>query len=343
MTLIFLLYVVAVLWGIRFARRNEFHTCYCELGPSNAIKGSFVMLVFFRHFVQYVELNRAMDKIFYYINGCLGQMIVVPFLFFSGYGLMHSISQKGMAYVKTIPAKRALRVWVHYMLALFLFLAARMLIGKKTPLKQFLLTMVCYKSIGNSNWYVLAIILCYLFTWIAFSFFPKDNKRAALLQTGLIVVSIALMSRVLPGRYCNTLLSCPAGIWYYLYRDKIENFLWKKESRYYTVSAVVFILCILTNWKRGWSVALYSAAAVLFAWSVLLVTMKLQINNKFLQYMGGHVFSLYILQRLPMMVLSNTTNLAQSPYIFFFVSLFLTFLISWLFDEAVKRFDKVVF
>ncbi len=343
MTIILLIYVALVFWGASFAGRKGFHTDYCALMPANAVKGCFVMLVFFRHFKQYVELGSAFDRLFLLIDGQMGQMIVVPFLFFSGYGLMYGIRHKGTAYVREIPRKRALRVWVHFAFALLFFLAARILIGKRTRVKQFLLSLVCVKSIGNSNWYIMAIVLCYLFTWVAFMIFRKDGKKAAALQTLLVLVSIAVMSRMLPDRYSNTILSFSAGIWYCLYQDKIEKLLAAKVPRYYVAVGITWTLLLLIGRLRDRSILLYDLGAVVFAFAMLLFTMKIRVNNKILQYMGSHVFSLYILQRLPMMVLAAVTDLAEKPYVFFVVSLVLTIPISWLFDEAVKRIDRLIF
>lgn len=46
-----------------------------------------------------------------------GQLIVVMFLFYSGYGVMESVRSKGTAYIKSIPFKRVLSTLVTILFA----------------------------------------------------------------------------------------------------------------------------------------------------------------------------------------------------------------------------------
>ena len=80
----------------------------------------------------------------------------------------------------------------------------------------------------------------------------------------------------------------------------------------------------------------YESVAVCFSLLVILLTMKLAIRNPFLIYCGKHLFSLFILQRLPMLVLRGTFA-ASNDYIFFLVCLALTFMMSAVFDAVVPK------
>lgn len=74
------------------------------------VKGLFLLLVFATHFVQYVKLGGVWNDAYLSMRSWMAQLVVVPFLFYSGYGVMTSIAAKGKSYVDSIPVKRALKV-----------------------------------------------------------------------------------------------------------------------------------------------------------------------------------------------------------------------------------------
>ena len=72
----------------------KFHTIvqldYLEKRKTQSISGVFVLLIFLRHFCQYIKIDKA-DYLFYVFDHFINQWIVIPFLFYSGYGVMQSI------------------------------------------------------------------------------------------------------------------------------------------------------------------------------------------------------------------------------------------------------------
>lgn len=342
MSIILTLFFIIFLYGAKIAPKGKFFSDYMSLESSNSIKGIFVIFVFFRHYAQYVTLDSSWDKIFVVINILLGQMIVVAFLFYSGYGLMKSIQSKGMDYLKSIPLQRALRVWLHYAIAVCLFLIAQLSMGRHITLKKFLGTLVCWDAIGNSTWYILAVVIAYLLTYISFRFCMENHRLAAAILTILTVVTICVLIPVRPGRYYNTLLVFPLGVWWAIGQEKIDGFLEKKWS--YSLSLILCMLVtVITNSMRNHNVWIYEIAAISFACVGILITKKLSLNNRFIQYAGNHVFSIYILQRLPMLILSKLTAMEESPYAFFIVTFVITIIISYIFDWLIAKLDDVIF
>jgi hypothetical protein len=55
--------------------------------------------------------------------------------------------------------------------------------------------------------------------------------------------------------------------------------------------------------KPYFAVVSYNIQSVTFALIVVLLTMKVQINNKWLLWMGVNLFPLYIYQRIPMIAI----------------------------------------
>lgn len=341
----FILFFFCILFfiGIKFAPAGSFFDDHIGKEKSGALKGIFVILVFFRHCSEYVSLDTTREFFFLHVDSHLGQMIVTLFLFFSGYGVLESIKRKGLTYVKQIPYYRAFRVWLHFCIALLPFLVYKISIGKKVSIKQFVLSMLCWKSLGNSNWYIMGIVLSYMIAFLAFLIFSKNHFRATLCTTILTCILIMILIPVRPSRYYNTLLCFPLGMWYSLYFEKIENWLKSKSIYYYGSLLFTFIFYFITTRKRSCHVVVYEIAAISFVMCIVLLSMKVSLNNAFLRFLGNHVFSIYILQRLPMRFLKELFSLNENIYAFFFFSFAITIIISLLFDFAMKYVDTVFF
>jgi hypothetical protein len=59
------------------------------------------------------------------------------------------------------------------------------ILGKTFPVSQYLLSFTGWDAVGNSNWYILAVIVAYLITFIAFEICRDKGKfyPAAVLVT----------------------------------------------------------------------------------------------------------------------------------------------------------------
>lgn len=128
----------------------------------DSIKGVFILFVFFSHFMGYVGRVGG-----YVIDTHLGQMMVTLFLFYSGYGVMESIKKKGDEYVKSMPKRRILTTLVNFDIAVLAFIALDLILGRPITIKLTLLSFVCWESVGNSNWYIFAIICCYIAAFVS--------------------------------------------------------------------------------------------------------------------------------------------------------------------------------
>lgn len=77
---------------------------------TTCIKGIFVVLIFLSHSCQYIDTKTLpFFRLYLLLGSILGQLIVAPFLFYSGYGVMEQIKDKGESYVDQMPKKEYLR------------------------------------------------------------------------------------------------------------------------------------------------------------------------------------------------------------------------------------------
>ena len=158
------------------------------------IKGLFVLLVFASHVSQYLNLpDGIMTRSFQLIRTNLGQMVVVPFLFFSGYGVRCSLIRKGDTYLRSMPRKRILRTYYHTCVILLIFLALQLALGERYSFRQILDAFLLMGSFGNSNWYIFAILYLYFATWLSFRLTRSSRQACMLLLLFSMIYIGALM------------------------------------------------------------------------------------------------------------------------------------------------------
>lgn len=332
MDMILLAVLVVGLVGLRL-RKDGSHLSPEQTGTVN---GFFVLLVFLRHTVDYMDFG-AWDSIFVFVNKRLDQLIVAPFLFYSGYGVCCSIQKKGQRYVNQLPKNRFLKVWLHFALAVLLYHVLAIAMDKDYSPLRIALSYTGWDSIGNSNWYIFATLFMYLATWLSFTVFRKNRNLAAATLTALAVGYILVMRRLKGLWWYDTALVYPAGVLYGLYGPHLEKWL-RKPLRPLALVGMggCFVACYLLREGLVWR----ELMAVAFALTIVLGTMIFKVGNPILKFLGKYTFEIYILQRLPMMLLQGQF---ANQYVYLGVSFGATVLIAVVFKAMLDRLDRLIF
>lgn len=336
-----ILYVVLIallaLQGMKLHLRS-FNEDYLSRDDTDAVRGIFILLIFASHFCGYVDpFTAPLDLLYSKLQGALGQAVVTCFLFYSGYGVAFSIQRKGDSYVRSMPRKRILPTLLVYDCSVMLYLILQLWRGRTISLKQFLLALAAWQGIGNSAWYIFAIVGCYIITWLVL----RGRELNAVSVSRVCIATLAFLllilcaDRSLAYRY-DTLLCYPMGMWFCLYKDRIDRFL-SKGSRYWLTAAGVGVAFVLAHklWNR--SLFFYILTMLLFTLCVVLFTMKVQLRSPVLIYCGRHLQGLYLLQRIPFMLLGDHLPWKNGPgiYLYFALGVALTFLLDVLFSRAM--------
>ena len=215
--MILLVLIVFILAGLVLARagaERDREPVYLSRECTSLVNGVFIWLVFLRHFAeQRPELNPVDAWILQHGGGCMGQLIVAPFFFFSGWGMMCSLQKKGKDYVRSLACTRFPGLLLKFAVAVLVFWAVQSLLGQSYSWEQVLLSLIGWQSLGNSNWFIFMTLLMYLVVAGVFAIIPQ-NKRSL---GGLAVVALlAFVIFKMPGfrmRYWyDTILCLPAGM-----------------------------------------------------------------------------------------------------------------------------------
>lgn len=335
--LAFLIFYKAVFFSYTSFNRN-----YLSKENTQSIKGIFMLLIFSSHYAQYVRFDGIYDSAFRSFQSFLGQAIVTMFLFYSGYGVFESIKSKP-GYVKTIPFKRIYITWLNFSLAILLFFMLNLLLHKSYSLSTTVLAFTGWTSIGNSNWYIFAILCCYLMTWISFRLFSRHHVPALFTITLLSFVYLFLVRHYKGSDtwWYDTIFCYAAGMWYSYFKKKIENLFFQNSDIYFFALILTFFFVLAAKPFRN-HIAVYEIWSLGFTALILLLSMKISINNRILSWIGIHTFEIYIIQRLPMITLKHL-KLDQYPYLFGVLSLLTCIFLVFFFHKLLSWADNLSF
>lgn len=309
MAVLYLLILVSALFGIRFCQ-NGFYEDFLGKEQCNAIKGIFILFVFAAHILGAVEecgFGTAcfMDKLAFEIRGKVGQLIVALFLFYSGYGVMMSFRRKGESYLKSYPKSRLLSTLVNFDIAVCCYVLLAWIMGRPAGFSKIALSMIGWDSVGNSNWYIFVILSCYLVFYLVFKVVRDRYFLGSILVGALVLIGMLILHDVKDAHWYNTMLVFPAGVFYACYAEVLNKWI---QMYYGWVLALLTMAFLVLHFGgfRDFHGLTFNAKSILFSLLVIVLTMKVRIGNKWLNWCGLSLFPLYIYQQLPMIVFQET-------------------------------------
>jgi len=333
-----LLFCIAF-YKIKFSFSRQGFENYLYKDNTTSIKGICICLVFISHFSNYVTYSFALDNYAYRIVGLIGQAMVVPFLFYSGYGVMLSIINKGKSYVKKMPKHRLLNVLIKFEIIVIIKLIVDFIINNSLSLEY---VAVCMLS--RNDWYILAIMFLYTFTYLSYMIFGEKQKyRLFLISTFLLSVCYIFALKIIgfPRYYYDSILCYFLGILWAVYKQKIDKIALKNIVYYLCIfficSIILFIKAKLDNIDVA-VIIYYSLICVL----IILITKKVQIHNKILRTIGNYLFDIYLVHRIPMDIL-YALGLAQANlYLYFALCVVFTGVLAYLSNILINNLLKKV-
>lgn len=342
MLIIYISLFVLALTGCKFAGKGFKAEESLSRNVTDSIKGIFIWLVFLSHFASYVTYTSGIDTWGKWISNQLGQLIVVAFLFYSGYGVCEAIKKRGSDYVKPFPKNRILKTLLHFDIAVLIFLIIQLLSGKTYTFSNIFLSFIGWENFGNSNWYIFDVLVLYAITWISFLLIRKNNKIALLLATALTVIFIIFLRRTRWTWWYDTVLCYVAGMWFSIFKEQFLKIVTRNN-----IIWIITTLCSLGAFfilhQGSFGFADLLLMPLCFCLSMVLILLKFPISNRLLALSGQYTFELYILQRIPMIILKNVGLADFNHYIYFVVCLLITIGLAFVFRLLTNKVDRLLF
>lgn len=340
--IVFYLLLLLVIFYKSSCSYRSFYDNYLNPQQCNSIKGIFILLIFLSHIIPYITKSGyvygQLDKAALFIANNIGQLVVVMFLFYSGYGVTEQVRKKGTGYINSMPKKRILVTLLNFDIAVMLFVVTSWLLGIDLSVRQIILSLFCWDSVGNSNWYIFVILICYTIAYLSYKLIPASQSPVRCLPViltiggGIILASLLLF--VIRGKeswWYNTMWAFPFGIVYSAYKVEIERFV--KERWIFIVSVLILALLLFKMILTEYNVAgiVFNCYSLLFSALIVIITQKVKIENKYLDWCGKHLFPIYIYQRIPMMIIYEMDKglfVQNYPYIYVAICFCITLLIA---------------
>lgn len=298
---------------------------YLNLNVCNTIKGFFILTVFYSHIMPYlrkggVVLDNPLFGVLNSVSAFLGQLIVVMFLFYSGYGVMYSIAHKGDNYVKAMPRRRLWTTLLNFMVAVAIFLLLQTaVLHNEYALTHIALSLIGWNDVGNSNWYIFVILLCYTVTYLIYKCLQIGGGKTRLWATVcILLLCIPVLAKLKPSWWYDTLAAYPLGMIWFAYKENIEKFLTKHFLLVLLTALTMFTIYELMLQTHLHPV-FHNVRSMLFAIVLVQFTLLVPISMSAFTFLGKNLFALYIYQRLPMIYLSRFDDgfwMNTHPYIY---------------------------
>lgn len=330
MTILLLIFIV---FTILTFRPTKYNRDYLSKKNTNIIRGIFLILVFFSHFISYKPefQNTWIDTMGIKWIKSIGQLMVTLFLFYSGYGIMESVAKKGKEYIDNLPKRRILPTIIHFDIAVLIYMLVSGYLQNSTfSIKRLILALVGWGGFGNSNWYIFCIVILYFIAFLSLKSF--SNKRNALISIfiGTVLFTVIMSFYKEPWWY-NTAYCFVLGACYSVYKEKIENFIKGKE----VLSLVYLIIIFLISGKLSANIVWFYVYTLSFTLIIILITRKINIKNIALEWIGKNLFPMYIFQRIPMILLNKENYFHTNPYIFFITAFVITIAITLIYNLII--------
>lgn len=325
MAVAYLILLLLVLSGAG-CRFRGFQDGFLGKEQSTAIKGVFILAVFISHVLVFLSgkgypSDHFLDAVAERIQGGLSQLVVVMFLFYSGYGVMESIKTRGDGYLAVFPRKRLLGTLANFDVAVLVFIALDLLLGMTVTPLQAALAFAGWRSVGIHNWYIFVILCCYGATYAAFRLLPGRRTTAAWVVPAALLAILLVLS-VLKGAqhwWYDTILCYPAGMAYSFHKERVVAFCQRHYWWILVLLAGAFAFLARQSFLPECRGLTYNLEAIVFALLVVQATMKVRIGNRVLGWFGDHLFPIFVYHQLPMFCIDGILGggwIAAHPYWF---------------------------
>ena len=344
--LIYLILSLLSLIRINIKGLNCFFYDYMDLDNTNSLKGIFVWMIFFRHCCEYYNKDLKVNKISIKIDRAFGQNIVSLFLFYSGYGINESINKKGKNYIKTLPIKSAI-IFIKYQISLLIYLFNNIIIGVKISFKRYIKAVIFKKGIGNSIWFSFTIIMLYIYSFLSFNFI-KEKKHYIF---GIFIVSIINFIHAIfvfkfyhKGEiiWVDTIICFVFGFYYSFFKSYINKIIMKNDTTYFLI-LIIHIIFYSKYFILGHkNICIISIKNGLFAFIIILMSMKMQFKNEFLNLLSTYSYGIYLLQRVVMLHVYKKGYLKNNEFLKFFIQFIIVIILAMVFDKYTIFIDKLL-
>lgn len=368
-----IIFVFILFLSAKITPKGNFNEDFLSLKVSKRIQGFFAICIIAHHFVQpFVYSGEGAKAGVLSILAIIGFLFVGVFFFFSGYGLFKSYRNKPN-YLDDFLRKRMPVVLVplyiiNTILTVIVLVTGNKIYNDMNPLLMgrdtifFRITTFLGITLMNSNaWYIITIAIFYIVFNFTFKYSRNEDKAFKIMGIFSIVYLIAGIVLGhgffwLQGEWWyNTSFLLFIGMYTAKNEEKVISFIKKRYSTLFAISIVgtiiltiiaIIVTATLSYYRpglvgRGYSIIclLFETLSTMFFVSfILILTMKVKINNKILDFLGTIALEIYLVHRFFLVAL-NSQYITISNNILYLAIVYICTIITAI---ILHQFDRII-
>lgn len=340
--------LVILLAGICLYRANirfsAIHENYLSADSGKCVRGLLSLVIVFHHLAECTGSGMVFS-----VFGLFGYLGVSVFFFLSGYGLMKQYLTRA-DYRNGFLRRRLPPVLIPYLLATLLYWLLYLMIGTPWSLKDILAGFLVGEPIVSASWYIVCILLFYLAFWILMGVCGAPGR---MIPGGVIACAV----------YILLCIKLNFGVWWYnavpvlifglawaLWEQQILRFF---RKHYWFAASAVFVLFAAAYGLQLWQNAIaYGSApavfatmcsAVLFAFCVILVLMKIRLQSPVLRWVGEISLEVYLCHFLFIHLLRSKLVLVENDFFYALAVIVCALAFGWIFHRTNQKALKLFF
>ena len=306
-------------------KKNEYNEEYLGLRQTKSVLAVFAIGIIIHHISLKTHTQLDAASIVRHILDpfrSLGYFFVSYFFFCSGFGIFKSFIEKP-DYLKGFLKKHLVPVCTSFFIVDILFQIARI----KRNAFGF--------PANTYSWFIFAIIAAYIVFFICARFLKKHIVAG--LFAGAVIWCVICRLLVFDSYWYNTILAFPLGA---VFAKNYESITAGLKKRYVLWLAVSLVgTCVLHFFALNFIVpapVFQIAAMLVFCLFITLLSMKIEIKNKALDFLGAMTLEIYLVHVLFVELFSEKfiNNLEplfyiQNPFPYMAVIIVLTIPLAW--------------
>lgn len=326
MNLIFLIFAVCVLWGVR-VRWKDCDAAYLSIEKGRAFRGILALTVVCHHLAE-----KTGDSSLFHIFAFLGFLPVAYFFFLSGYGLQKSYAAKPN-YRPAILKRRIPSVLLPYLFVTGLYWLLSLVEGEPYSVMDVLRSFAVGDPVARFTWYIVFVLLLYLGFWLVTALY-RGNQIRGVVWNLLLVMGLVLLFRklVFSMFWYNSCLTYPLGVLWAMVEGKclpaVKKHFWLLACLLVPAFGAVFLATMVLV-DVSWVLVLYWLSGVLFTAVCLLLQMKVTFGNRLLKILGDCSMEIYMLQGLFLTLYRGNLVYVESPVLWSAAVLASTCISAW--------------
>ena len=343
MTYYSLLFYPAIILLIAFydckaCKKNEYIEDCFNKDQAKAVQALACLFVILHHLTQMISSYGDIYRGPITILSSMGILFTSIFFFFSGYGLIVSVSEKE-AYLNNFLKHRLTIILVPFFIANIIAVLVRTyLINVKMTVVQIIKCILGYILINGNGWYIVEIFFLYLAFYCLFRVIKNKKIASALLCIfAIFLIYIGYKS----GHDTNSIGDhWFKGEWWYNstivfvmgvilgnYKDKIIGFIKKNYFVFISIFSILFVVSFIIEERirkvygyyktsyiggvNGKLVTLISQSelCLVFTALILLIMMKVSIESKAIKWVGERSMEIFLLHGLFINYIPNISRM----------------------------------